>query len=132
MTDKADDKNTKTAKKSSTGLRSKSKTTDKRKADDLPENSVSQDASFSGDNENDDDDNYQPPSKRTRSEAFTSVSLELFTISWENWTRDFQFRVSDSSDAFLRETARAGSLRWQFRRNCKVSYRSECIKRCAA
>ena len=34
---------------------------------------------FSGDNENDDYDNYHPPStKRRRSEASTSVSLGLF------------------------------------------------------
>ena len=63
VADKADDKNKKTVKKSSTRSRSKSKTTDKRKADDLPENSVSQDASLSGDNDNDDDGDYQTPSK---------------------------------------------------------------------
>ena len=75
LPDKADDKNKKTVKKSSIVSRSKSKATDTRKADDLPENSISQDASFFGDNENDNDSNFQPPSERTRSEA--SVSLEL-------------------------------------------------------
>ena len=92
MADKVDDKNEKTVKKSSTGSRSKPKTTDKRNADDPPEDSVSQDASFSGDNENGDYGSYHPPSiKRKRSEASTSVSLDLFTISWESWMRDFLF-----------------------------------------
>ena len=79
MADKVDDKNKKTVKKLSTGSRSKPKTTEKGKADDPPEDSVSQDASFSGDNENDDDGNYHPSStKWKRSEASTSVSLDLF------------------------------------------------------
>ena len=79
MADKVDDKNKKTVKNSSTGSRSKPKTTEKGNADDPPEDSVSQDASFSGDNENDDHDNYHPPSaKRKRSEAPASVSLDLF------------------------------------------------------
>ena len=78
MADKADDKNKKTVKKSSTGSRSKPKTIEKGKADEPPEDSVSQDASFSGDNENDDDDNYHPPSQTKRSEASTSVSSDLF------------------------------------------------------
>ena len=72
VADKAVDKNKKTVKKSSTG--SRSKTTDKGNA----EGSVSQDAS-SGDDENDDYGNYHPPSiKRKRSEASTSVSLDIF------------------------------------------------------
>ena len=75
VADKAVDKNKKTVKKSSTGSRSKPKTTDKGNA----EGSVSQDASSSGDDENDDHGNYHPPSiKRKRSEASTSVSLDLF------------------------------------------------------
>ena len=79
MADKVDDKDKKTVKKSSTGSRSKPKTTKKGKADDPPEGFISQDASFSGDNENDDDNNYHPPStKRKRYEASTSVSLDLF------------------------------------------------------
>ena len=79
MADKVDDKNKKTVKKSSTGTRSKTKTTNKANADDPPEDSVPQDASFSGDNENDDYGNYHPPStERKRSEASTSVSLDLF------------------------------------------------------
>ena len=79
MADKVDDKNKKTVKKSSTGSRSKPKTTDKGNADDPPEDSVSQDASFSGDNENYNYGNYHPHStERKRSEASTSVSLDLF------------------------------------------------------
>ena len=79
MADKVDDKNKKTVKKSSSASRSKPKTTHKDHADDPPEDSVSQDASFSGDNENDNYGNYHPPStKRKRSEASTSVSLDLF------------------------------------------------------
>ena len=52
MADKADDKNKRTVKKLSAGSRSKPKTTEKGKADDPPGagDSVSQDASFSGDN----------------------------------------------------------------------------------
>ena len=79
MDDKVDGKNKKTVKKSSTGSRSKPKTRDKGKADDPPEDSVSQDDSFSGDNENNNYDNYHPPSsKRKRSKASPSVSLDLF------------------------------------------------------
>ena len=73
--DKVDDKNKKTVKKSSSGSRSKPKTTHKGNADDPPEDSVSQNASFSGDSENDDYGNYHPPAKRKRSEASTSVFL---------------------------------------------------------
>ena len=70
IADKADDKNKKKVKKSSTGSRSKPKTTEKGKTDEPPEDSISQDASFSGDNEN---DNHHPPSKRKRSEASTII-----------------------------------------------------------
>ena len=79
IADKVDDKNKKTVKKSSTGSRSKPKTTHKGNADDPPEDSVSQNVSFSCENENDDYGNYHPPStKRKRSVASTSVSLDLF------------------------------------------------------
>ena len=69
MADKVDDKNNKTVKKSSAGSRSKPKTTEKGKADGPPEDSISQDASFSGDNENDDYDNYHPPSTEGKKEV---------------------------------------------------------------
>ena len=78
MADKVDDKIKKTVKKSSAGSRSKPKTTHKGNADYPPEDSVSHDASFSGDNENGDYGNYHPPTKTKRSEASTSVSLDLF------------------------------------------------------
>ena len=78
MADKVDDKIKKTVKKSSTESRSNPKTTHKGNADIPPEASVSQDASFSGDNDNDDYGNCHPLTKRKRSEASTSVSLDLF------------------------------------------------------
>ena len=66
-----DDKNKKTVKKP--------ETTHKGNAHDPPEDSVSQVASFSGDSENDDYGNYHPSStKRKRSEASASVSLNIF------------------------------------------------------
>ena len=82
MADKVDDKNKKRVKKSSSGSRSKPKPTHRGNADDprrTGQDSVSQDAPFSGDNENDNYGNCHPPStKRKRSEASTSVSLDLF------------------------------------------------------
>ena len=60
-------------------LGSKPKIIHKDHADDPPEDSASQDASFSGDNENDNYDNYHPLStKRKRNETSTTVSLDLF------------------------------------------------------
>ena len=126
MADKVDDKNKKTVKKSTTGSRSKPKTTEKGKADDPPEDSVSQDASFSGDNENDDDDNYPARSKRKRSEASISVSLDLFHDFLGKL--DERFSILESAIHQMPsggERAPVGSSRWRFQRNCKVSYRSE-------
>ena len=77
VTDKADDKNKKTVKKSSAQDQSPRPQKREKLMNHL-RNSVSQDVSFSGDNENDDYDNYHPPSKRKRSEASTSISLDLF------------------------------------------------------
>ena len=89
MADKADDKNKKTVKKSSTGSRSKPKTTDKRKA-------YVRNPFFK-----------MPPFLLTmKMTMMAMINLLLtgqevklapqlpwnfFTISWENWTRDFQF-----------------------------------------
>ena len=75
MADKADDKN-KDSEKIINWIKIKAQ--DHRQEKSLCEKSFSQNASFSADNENDDDGNDQPPSNRTRSEACTSASLELF------------------------------------------------------
>ena len=79
MADKVDDKNMKTGKKSSSGPRSKPKTTIKEKLMTHLRTPFLKMLPFSDDNENDDNDNYHPPStKRKRSGASTSVSLDLF------------------------------------------------------
>ena len=85
MADKADDKNKKTVKNQQLG-QDRSPGPQKR---DPPEDFVSEDSSFSGDNENDYDDNYHPPSKRKRSETSTSVSLDLFHDFLGSWMTDF-------------------------------------------
>ena len=79
MADKVDDKNKKTVKNVINWVKIKAQDHTQGNADDPPEDSVSQDASFSGDNENDDYGDYHPPStERKRSETSTSVSLDLF------------------------------------------------------